>query len=269
MGRMQSSGLAVLVTAILAGALLLAVPSAAQIIVSDLAVDMTLPPGSVQTSGFSVINVGQTVEYVRITFLDWWLDADERHHYFEPASLERSLYQYLSVSPVYFPLGPGESQDVRVTVALPESKGGTLWGMLLVESDPERAVEDGPSFGLQVHTRFGVKVYATAAGTETPVGRVTRISAQSGESETRFSVEFENSGNSKVVPVGWFEVRNVQGTALWRKEFEGRTVLPEARLTLTALYDGPVLMPGQYVLLGIVDYGASRMVGGQAVLTVE
>lgn len=269
MGRSHSITGLKLGVAALFGALLLAMPSAAQILVSNLAIDVTLAAGAEQTETFTITNVGLTTEHVRITYTDWWVDAEQRHHFVEPATLERSVYPYLVVSPVQFTLDPGESEAVRVSVALPANQDGLLWGMLFVESEPETSAQEAGTFGLRVRTRFGVKVYATAAGTENRAGRVTRIAAQSTEAGTYFSVDFDNLGNSKVVPSGWFELRDVQGGTLWRKEFAGREVLPEARVTLTIPYDGPALAPGRYVLLGIIDYGVGRLVGGQAVLTVE
>lgn len=256
-------------TLALIGVLCVASTASAAISVSELVLDMQVPAGSEQTATFVVSNAGTDPENVRITYVDWWVDSSYNHQFLEPGSVGRTLQPYISFSPATFHLAAGDSQLVRVTVAAPPAGHGTYWGMLMVEGEapPDDASQGTVTF--QVRTRFGVKVYATLTGTEQVAGRVTRLNAETSERGLEFTLEFENLGNTLVTPAGWFEVRNVQSTTLWRSDFEGSVVLPEATVEFTHPDEAPQLAPGQYLLLGIVDYGGERLVGGQSILTVE
>lgn len=246
------------------------VPASAAILLSQLVLDVQVPAGQSQTFILEVTNTGDTPDNVTITYYDWTVDAVGNHDFILEPGLERSLRGNLEFSPASFRLESGETREVRVTVTSPADAKGTYWGMLMVENEARTAVSDVGGVGIQVQTRYGIKVYNTVPGTALPAGTIERITVRQlaeGMPPTA-SLEFVNTGNTKVTPKGYFEVRNAQGQTLWRAEYEGRVVLPGGRMVIERPYDGAPLPAGQYLVLGVVDYGGDRLIGGQVIMTV-
>lgn len=248
-----------------------AAPAQAAVLLSQLVYDLQVPAGSAQTFVLEVTNTGAEADNVTITYYDWLVDSVGNHEFFESdPGLERSLRGQVEFSPASFRLEGGETREVRVTVAVPPDADGTYWGMLMVENDDRSALSPVGGVGIQVQVRYGVKVYNTVPGTERPAAAVERITVrQLAEGEPPvLSMEFANTGNVKVNPSGWFELRNALGQTVWRTDFEGRIVPPGGRMTIERPYDGAPLSAGQYLVLGVVDYGGDRLIGGQVIMTL-
>ena len=260
----------ILLVALLAG-WVGAAPAQAGILLSQLVFDVQVPAGESETFILEVTNTGDEPDHVTITYYDWTVDALGNHDFLPPGSVERSLAGNLQFSPSSFVLASRETRQVRVTVTSPPGAEGTFWGMLMVENENQSAATQVGGVGIQIQTRYGVKVYNTVPGTVQPAGRIERIAVKQLEpgSPPVPSLEFANTGNAKMTPRGWFELRNAQGQTVWRAEFEGRTLLPGGRMVIERPYDGPPLVSGQYLVLGVVDYGGNRLLGGQVVMTLH
>lgn len=261
-----------LIRSFLVAALLVSgMPAArASIILSQLVFDLQVAAGDSQTFVLQVTNTGDSEDNVTISYYDWTVDAVGNHTFLEELNLNRSLRSNLAFSPVKLRLGSKETGEVRVTVTSPADAEGTYWGMLMVEHEAPASTPSLGGVGIQVQTRHGVKVYNTVPGTERPAGTIERITVkQTGEGMPPVpSLEFVNTGNVKVTPKGWFELRNAQGQTVWRSVFEGRVVLPGSSIVIERPYDGEPLGPGQYLVLGVVDYGGDRLLGGQVVMNL-
>lgn len=247
-------------------------PARAAILLSQLVFDVQVPAGESQTFVLEVTNTGDTADNVTISYYDWTVDALGNHEFFgeNGPGLERSLRGKLEFSPAAFRLESRETREVRVTVTSPPGAEGTYWGMLMVENEAQSQVGEVGGVGIQVQTRYGIKVYNTVPGTARPAGAIERLTVKQLSEGTppTPSLEFVNTGNVKVTPKGWFEVRNSQGRTIWRAEFEGRTVLPGGRMIIERPYDGAPLAAGQYLVLGVVDYGGERLLGGQVIMNI-
>lgn len=246
--------------------------ASAAIIVSDLVLDARVPAGGAETYVFQVTNTGDEAVDVTITYYDWSVDERGNHQFFvNDMGIERSLRGLVEFSPAAFRLESQQARDVRVTIRSTQQADGTYWGMLMVENEAPAVRQDVAGAFIHVQVRYGVKLYNTVPGTERPAGAVERVAAAqpaAGE-PPMLSLTFMNSGNVKLAPNGWFEIRDGRGQPVWRTDFEGRTVPPGSRMLIEQPYDGVPLPAGQYLLLGVVDYGGDRLVGGQVMMTVH
>lgn len=252
--------------------LLLAAPSCvASVVVSDMVFDLESAPGESHTLRLEISNSGTTPTNVSVAYVDWVIEADGNHLFLEPGTLGRSLREHIAFAPEAFRLQGGETRSVRIDMTTPADGDGTYWGMLLVEGDNQVTQGAPGGLGVQIRTRMAVKIYNTVAGNERQSGRIMSLTAVPASPDEPFhaSMTFRNTGNVKLRPRGWFELRDLRGQSVWRSEFAGRTVLPDGEIHLTDAYDGQILPAGKYVLIGIVDYGGHTLLGAQVSAAIE
>lgn len=171
--------------------------------------------------------------------------------------------------PTELNLGPGEAQEVTATLTIPSRDevrlDGTYWGIIFVQGEP-RPVEQGGTTVMAIE-RFGVKVYATVAGTEAPSGAVQKLEVSQTDDGFSVAVYYANTGNVHQRVRGTLEVVDRTGTLVQEMTIDPFPVLPGAlRRAVVSL---PRLPRGIYQLRAVMDYGGSELVAGVAILRVR
>lgn len=253
---------------------------------------LNTPIGGSETRTLRVTNIGSETEVVRVFYQDWIREPNGDHRYFEGGTLERSLYDWIQITPSTFTLQPGEYQDVTYTITVPSqvqasrsldpekdnvsyvAVEGTYWGIIMIEPVSVPAAP-GQGLGISAVFRHGVKVFVTVPNTGTLSGNVSRITVvettpsallmEGLETITiSFVLDFENTGTIYAKTSGYFEVLNSKGELISRLNIypESMTVMPGETLEYAAPYVGQNLSPGDYLVLGVIDYGGSSYVAG-------
>jgi hypothetical protein len=76
-------------------------------------------------------------------------------------------------------------------------------------------------------------------------------------------IVFKNTGNSYVKPVGYFEIRNLDGEKVYRKDIEQFYVFPAHDKWVTVPIE-TTLPNGEYVAMAVLDYGGDSLVAGES-----
>lgn len=238
---------------------------------SQIEFDLSLPGGATETGTFFVINDEEESTTVDISLADWDRAIDGENRFMEVGSIARSASEWINVAPTQFTLEPGESQEVRFTIAVPTGIQGTFWSALIVEGTP-REVEAESGATILVRKRFAVKILETPPGSGSPSGQINGLTV-TGLNPLTAVVEFENTGLVNLSSVkGRVEVRNTAGEVLESIVVEDFPVLPGAvRLVQVPSTRelGEVFEPGRYLILSILDFGGDNLLGGQFVLDIE
>lgn len=241
-----------------AAALLVAAPASAQFSVRPVIVQLS----AVEAGDVAVVHVtneGERTLEFRIHAADFDQRESGDHRFLEPGTHERSCSDALSVFPDRVTLGPGERQDVRLTMTL-EPGSRTCWSLVFVET------RSGASSGIRVGQRIGVKVYGAAADA-VPEGEITRVEVGAAGDSANVRVDFRNTGDAPLRPEGELEIRTFRGEVLERIGIEPFSVLP-GHLRRVAVPFAADLPSGRYLAVPILDFGADYLAGGQAVLRV-
>jgi len=256
----------------LLGVTLLALDSLA-LRLSPVEFDVTISQGSAETLSFQVRNDESEALQMAVGLCDWIRDINGANLFCEEAGeVERSAADWVSVAPTQFELDPGGVQEVRFTLSVPDGSPleGTYWTAVMVEATPKRT-EEQPGTQIVVKRRFGVKIYATIAGTGSKDGQVSDLEHH-GLNPLWVTFEFLNRGTLNLKEVtGWVEVRDVTGATLETIPVGPFPVLPGFKrriLAQSARPRGEVLPPGDYVILAVLDFGGDSLVGAQLVLRV-
>lgn len=249
---------------------LVGLSSAAKVAVSPLGIDFDLLPGATYFGSFVVKNTGQDAQDITVTLNDYDTAVAGENRYYPAGSLPHSLAPFVTFSPATFRLEPGMVQEVSFKASLPEEVIGPHWMMFFVqESTPAASTttevegQEG-GFTFNVNVVFGVQVRQTDPSHGVADGRVRRVLVEALEGGgLAIRLTFENTGTTFLLAKGRVEIRDRTGKTAATIPIEEFRALPGATRELTVLLEEP-LPPGQYIALGIIDFGAQFLVAGQA-----
>lgn len=253
-------------------------------IVVDPMVDwITLAPGGSYAGSFTITNLGDKPVALRITLVDFTLDESGGFVSLVPGTLgERSLGEYLVYTPDRLTVEGKETATVRYWVNLPPDATAPAWAALLVS--PEEAAEavttpseeGGLGFVVKVEVAYAVAILRRVPNPPPPQGqvvgmRVQGATAPDGTREVAVELAFQNLTDDIVQCLVYLEIRDSKGSTIARHEIccPPRTVLPLSLRVFTHTFTGLTLPPGDYLILGIVDYGGASLTAGQYLARVR
>lgn len=242
----------------------------AKITVGPLGIDLSVAQGHRATGTFLVKNVGELAQDVDIELVDFTHTPEGQNQFLAPGTLPRSLAPFVFYTPTAFDLAPGQVQEVKFTIEMPQEAAGPHWTMFMVrEHTPSATVQVGVEgqeggFGFQASVSFGVLLRQIDPNNAVPDGRVRSLVITRGpEGLLHAVVGFENTGTTFLRPSGRVEVRDRTGQTVASSPIDPFRALPgEVRLL-----DIPIsgeLARGSYIALAILDFGAEFLIAGQA-----
>lgn len=238
---------------------------------SQIEFNLSAPAGTSESGTFVVINEETEPTTVNVTVADWDRLPDGESRFLPSGSLDRSASGWITVAPAQFTLQPDEAIEVHFSLEVPSGIQGTHWTSLLVEGTP-REVETQQGTTILVRRRFAVKVLETPPGSGEPQGKIKDLQVR-GLNPMTAVIQFENTGAVNLPAVkGRVEVRNTSGQTIESIPIEEFPVLPGAVRVLrpaSARAPGEGLAPGRYLILVVLDYGGSNLLGGQLVLDIK
>jgi hypothetical protein len=213
---------------------------------------------------------------------DLWRSLDEKGNYqfIEGTGKEsRSLLPWLSYSPESTDLPAHGNLKISYQIKVPNdpSLHGTYWAALFVSSIPTQEELEKPApansnearIGINIVFRYCALITVTIKGAEAPHAKFTNISIEDSETGPKAVAEVENSTTTLVKPKFWLQVKDTAGRTVSQTEKQDFTILPESKRRVKIAFADKPLAAGQYLLLVIADYGAPKLIGAQAKLTVS
>ena len=232
---------------------------------------LEVPAGEVRNFHFTLSNTGQEPARAKIYLSDFRKDLQGSTKYLSAGSTARSLTDWLELKcPSMVELEADEVRQVEFSVTVPEDSEGTRWVSIVVENAPEFSQKEGV-VSVFTKARYVIDVYQTVPGSEINEGKVTAIRAEltQGEFPLKTSIIFENTGNSLLKTKAWMEIRDLeQGDTVAKKIMKDISVLPGEKREMRASFDDQ-LAKGDYLLLGVVDYGGDDLVAGQTTFRLQ
>lgn len=214
-----------------------------------------------RTGVLTVRNEGSAPAQAMIKLEDWDRAPDGNNRFYPTGTIAGSCAATLQVFPMSLSLKPGEAQTVRIDYTGPAKRSSECWSLVVVESPSNPLQSSGRQ--LMYNVRTGLKVYVAHEGLPVDgevegfsVARTTR----NGQHQDVAIIAFANRGARHYVTRGRLEIRREDNSLVQSLELPPMYALPGAVMhTTTAL---PVLPPGRYLLLSVVDYGGSEIAAG-------
>jgi P pilus assembly chaperone PapD len=253
---------------VLSGLILLAAGGAA-LQISQIEFDLQVNQGESYNLTFYVKNDAETSQTVVAYLGDWDRDIDGKNRFYKPGTIARSLCAWLDVEPKRVTLESGEVQRYTATLTIPPREeiplDGTYWGIIFVQGEP-RPVNQGGTTVMAIE-RFGIKVYATIAGTERSSGEVEKLEVSPTSGGYSVTVYYTNTGNVHQRVTGTVAVLDRTGNEVETIPLPEFPILPGATRRLTA--ELPALSRGVYLVQAVLDYGGEVKVAGLKVLRIR
>jgi hypothetical protein len=133
------------------------------------------------------------------------------------------------------------------------------WDIFFVEEVPRRSSVRGNS--LQYIFRTGVKVYVAPPGLARD-GAVEGMAVEEAGAKKQISIRFHNTGGMHLLANGRLEFRRLDNSVAAQVPIPEFPTLPGAIRKVGV--DVPRgLVPGDYIVLALIDFGGSELVAGQ------
>jgi hypothetical protein len=249
-------------------------PASGQIaVIGSLAHDDTVAPGERYSGTIEIHNNGSESRQAKVFQTDYSFDHEGKNLFEAPGSVERSNANWITFSPSFITVPPGETVPVEYEVVVPERTADTLagsyWSVLMIEDVPPGAPEstvntnrDEIRVGIREVFRYAVQL-ATHIRTDEELNIEfigVGLEEESGQQRT-LRVAVANSGNAFVQPSVWIEVFDATGAK--RGKIEGQKSRLYPNTSDRHSFDLSQFEEGEYEVLVVVDAGNDNVFGAQ------
>lgn len=227
-----------------------------------------VPSGEYRTQTIKVTNNGQKDQSFTVSFGD-----------FEPKGMQgkselkasgespNSCSRWLSASPGFFTLKPGESKDVQVIMQVPNDPDANRvkWATMLVKLASERTkpldAENQMGLGIQQTFQFVVHIFQTPPNVTFKSAKILHFKdiSVAADSVKRLEMLVENNGDAIVDCASYIELTNLATGTNERLDIKAFTILPGSRREVVFTIPAATAA-GLYSVLGVVDYGSREAI---------
>lgn len=213
-------------------------------------------PGGSATGLITVTNNADRRQTFTVDFGDFDASRAGKSKFLDKGVLPRSCADWLSATPGLFELDPGESQQIRVVMDVPQDSTALMarWAVAYIRLSEERQAQQEANDGLIVNLnqayRFGVYIFQTPPNAVYAKGELIDFT----QNEDQLILRLRNVGETFLKCASYAEFTNLQTGEISRLKPRNFTVLPASNRDVTFIIpkDYP---PGKYSVLGVLDYG--------------
>lgn len=237
-----------------------------------------LAPGGYKSQTIHITNSGKTTESFTVNFANFSSPGKKGKTLIDTTmNSEHGCSQWLSASPSFFEIGPGETQDIEILLQLPNiPEANTVrWAIINVKSAYEKKgadQADDKTVGMHIvqSFQFGIHVFQTPPAvtfkevtvrnfyrdsTITEIPDSITVDSITTEPLINLIIEVENTGDAIANCAPYLDLINIKTGYSHRLKGKGFTVLPGGFREITFIL--PEGIPsGNYSILGVVDYGS-------------
>lgn len=231
---------------------------AQQLSVSPSIVRFELEPSGTSSRVIRVVNSSAAKQSLQVSVGDWLRDTLGNHQYFKPNTLPQSCADWISVTPTFLEVQPGATAEILVNIQSPENQeipDQMKWAMLFIQGTIEKTdpfVPEGTlATQIRENYRFGIHIYNTPPQAAEIKGELVAMTQQGPKT---FRLQVRNVGAKMLNCKTYLEVLNLETGEQTNLPVESFPIFPAAeRVVYHSLPDS--LGPGNYSVLGILDYG--------------
>lgn len=240
--------------------------------VSPSSMHLNIKPGTSVTKEIKVKNDTKKPYRFNIGFNDFEMTPQGKPVAPQPNNCKYCLSKYISVSPSYFELKPGEELKVKLIISIPDSAEmyKAMWTIVTVDQVVERApldLEPHPNrlaMGILPSIGFGVYIYQNPPNVKVNKINIERFQFAEKDGKKFFDLKVKNIGDGISYCNSYVSLTNLQTGEQKKVNVKRFTILPqfirEFKIDLPS-----DLLPGKYTAVGVVDFGdADEMIAAQA-----
>jgi len=223
-------------------------------------------PGDYKSQSIHVTNSGKTKESFTVSFANFSSPGNKGKTKID--TNHNSIHgcaQWLSASPSFFELSPGESQDIEILLQIPNTPDANTvrWAIAIIKSAYEnKGHGEGGEKTVGMHIvqsfQFGVHIFQSPPSVnfkEVTFRKFYRDSLAS-DSLIHLNIEVENTGDAIADCAPYLDLIDLKTGNSHRLKGKGFTILPGGTREIVFILPQDI-KPGDYSILGVVDYGSS------------
>lgn len=238
----------------------------AQIGISGLSMDVTIPPGGTFTGSLTVINRSPQPRQFTVELRDYDRDIHGGLVVLPAGTHPRSLAKFIvAITPLTFTLRPEQRQQINFNIKIPPQERGPHWGALAISSPlPPSNPQQGP-ISITAEEQFLFRVRQTDPTNAVNKGRLTgmQVLLPDQSKPLRVLIDYENIGTTFQELRGEVRIINARGDIVAKVAINPSPVLPGGKLRLEVPLEQK-LPSGNYVAVAIIDFGGDSLLGAQA-----
>lgn len=247
-------------------------PDGAGVAVSPSHIHLSVAPGESKTTKVTINNDTDRPNTFSVNLQDFDMDLNGRSIFLPRGTGNNSLSRYISVTPSFVELAPGEKKDISVTVSIPAgdaSANRASWAILMVEQAVEKKkLDQGEtsnqvSFGIYPTFAFGVFIYQNPPDAEVNAVEITDFRIVSRPDKNFIQLNVENKGDGISSCQTRIELVNTATGDSKKLPLKNFTIVPGLTREFKFVLP-PDLPEGIYNAIGVVDYGSE-----EEILTAE
>ncbi len=171
--------------------------------VSPSSMHLNIKPGTSVTKEIKVINNTKKLNKFNVTFNDFEMNHQGKPVNPQPNNCKYCLSKYISASPTYFELKPGEEIKVKLTITLPESEEAyrALWTIVAIDQVVDRPpldLEPKPNrlaMGVIPSIGFGVYIYQNPPNVKINKVNIEKFQFMEKDGKRYFELKVKNVGD--------------------------------------------------------------------------
>ncbi len=226
--------------------------------------EVSIPAGTTYNVPITVHNSSGDTTHVQASMVDFGVDPSGNYQFQKVGSRTHSLLRWGSIRPREFDLPANSSQQVQLTISVPNVSGlsGEYAGIVFFQTRPIRRAGTGMAFSARVAS----KIYETIPDTLKIEGAIAKMASSKTGSGQNYRIVFNNTGNTHVYLRGQVQVQ--KGGSVVDRIAMPDEMLVERGGTRTVSIGGKKLPAGTYQAIATIDYGGKTQTGGAIEFTV-
>lgn len=227
---------------------------------------LNMKPGEVKTYSVTVKNDIDKPTQFKINIYDFNMNGKGKSSFIAPRTGKYSLSKWMSISPTFIEVQPGEKKEVKFTVSVPDTEEGrkAAWSILMVEQEKPRETLEPPkksdetvALGVIPTYAFGVFVYQNPPNVISNNVEITNFLMEERDSTKLIKIEAANKGDGIAYCTSYIDLTNLTNGKQQRLTVKRFTILPD--LTRYFNFVIPKELPkGKYLAIGVLDYEKSE-----------
>ena len=242
--------------------------------VSPVLMNFNAEPGEIQVKQINLINHSSTPQKYKLKLQDYELDKSGQKKPLPAGQSKRTLADWMTINPSFIELSPNQATTIDVMMTVPKDGFSTKWGMILVELGREQTisqVDKNVATGVLISPRIVVLVKQSPKSNnnyKAAISDLKEISIPT-DSTKKFQALVTNIGDNVIDAKVYLSLSNLQTGEEQKFDTVKLTVYPDSNRDVTLPLTANIL-PGQYVLAAILDYGHRQpLAGTQLMLEIK
>ena len=227
--------------------------------ISPVRFDFDLEPGANQSQTLTVRNTSNKEATYTLSTGDWYLDETGNVIRQSAGENQRSCADWVSFNPALVELEANESQEVTVTINVPDGEAQTKWSIVYITLQKEQEapqVDQDLAMGIEVNQAVAVFITQSPKSNTNASAKLSEFKEITGDSDAsrKFAVIAENTGDKIVDCKLFLVISDLENATERRSEPVEFRVLPEGT-SMGELALPEDLKSGSYLVAAILDYG--------------